>query len=96
MKNNVSKLLIGIALMFTAAASYSEPVEYTFSTTGQLPFTDPLLTGLTSVSGSFIYEKAAVPAGTITAEIDPTSVGSTLYIALSNLSGDALVEFGSL
>jgi len=32
MKNNVTKVLIGIALMFTAGASYSELLEYLFST----------------------------------------------------------------
>ncbi len=51
MKNNVSKVLIGIALMFAAGVAHSEPVEHTFSTTGGI-FVDPLLVGLTSVTGS--------------------------------------------
>jgi len=80
MKNNVSKVLIGIALMYTAGAAYPEPVEYTFSTNG-VSSIDPLLTGLTSVSGSFIYENAAAPIG--------TGDGFTGYVAMSALSGSA-------
>ncbi len=87
MKNNVSKVLIGFALMFTAGAAYSEPVDHTFSTTGQQPETDPLLTGLTSVSGSFTYENGVAPFGTVPAG-NPIA-GSTIYVALTNLSGNA-------
>ncbi len=87
MKNKLSKVLIGIALMFTAGAAYSEPIEHTFSTTGQLPETDPLLTGLTSVSGSFTFENGVAPFGTVPAG-NPIA-GSTFYVALSNLSGNA-------
>jgi len=82
MKNGVAKVLIGIALMFTAGAAYSEPVEYTISTNGVI-FIDPLLTGLTSVSGTFIYENAAAPIA-----IDPM-VGNTVYFAWGTLSGSA-------
>ena len=89
MKNNVSKVLIGIALMFTAGAAYSEPVEHTFSTTGPI-FIDPLLTGLTSVSGSFTYENAAAPFGTTGDESRQPE--STIYRGLSNLSGAAEVS----
>ncbi len=85
MKNNVSKVLIGFALMFTAGAAYSEPVEHTFSTNGVI-FVDPLLAGLTSVSGSFTYENGVVPSGTTTGGSAP---GSTIYRGLSNLSGIA-------
>ncbi len=87
MKNNVTKLLIGIALMITAGAAYSEPVEHTFSTTSQLPETDPLLTGLTSVSGSFTYENGVAASGTVSAG-NPVA-GSTIYAALSDLTGNA-------
>ena len=86
MKNNITKSLIGIALMIGAGTVCSEPVEYTFSTTGVISI-DPLLTGLTSVSGSFIYENAAAPI--ITASGNPSTAGSTVYLALSNLSGNA-------
>ena len=50
--------------MFTAGAAYSEPVEYTFSTNSVIPI-DPLLTGLTSVSGTFTYENGVAPFGTV-------------------------------
>jgi len=86
MKNNVSKVLISIALMFTAGAAYSEPVEHTFSTTDPI-FIDPLLTGLTSVSGSFTYENGVAPVATTGA--GSSQPGSTVYVALSNLSGNA-------
>jgi len=89
MKNNVSKVLIGIALMFTAGAAYSEPVVHEFSTTGER-FIDPLLTGLTSVSGSFTYENAAAPFGPTGDE--SRQPGSTIYRGLSNLSGVAEVS----
>jgi len=79
MKNNVTKVLIAIALMFTAGAACSEPVEYTFSTTAPT-FVDPLLTGLTSVSGSFIYENNAVSL---------TPDGLSVYFAWSSISGSA-------
>jgi hypothetical protein len=62
-----------------------EPVEHTFSTTGTI-FIDPLLTGLTSVSGSFTYDNGIVPFGTTTGG---SAFGSTIYRALSNLSGMA-------
>ena len=88
MKNNASKLLIGIALMFTAGAAYSEPIEHTFSTTSQLPETDPLLTGLTSVSGSFTYDNGVLPDPVPVPAGSPVA-GSTVYVALSNLSGSA-------
>ena len=67
---------IWIALMLTAAA-HSEPTGYTFSTTGIISL-DPLLTGLTSVSGSLIYENDAPPI--YLDEFTP-------YSALSSLSG---------
>jgi carbonic anhydrase/acetyltransferase-like protein (isoleucine patch superfamily) len=79
MKNNISKILIGIALMFAAGASYSEPVEYTFSTTDPI-FIDPLLNGLTEVSGSFIYESDAISI---------TRDGLSVYFAWGSLSGNA-------
>ena len=85
MKNNVSKVLIGFALMFTAGAANSERVDHTFSTNARSNF-DPLLTGLTSVTGSFTYENGVVPFGTSTIGSAP---GSTIYLPLSNLSGDA-------
>jgi len=88
MKNNVSKVLIGIALMFAAGGAYSEPIDHTFSTNDPI-FIDPLLTGLTSVSGSFTYENAVAPEGTITEEEFPEFAGSTFYTALSNLTGEA-------
>jgi len=68
--------------IITIAEVQHLPVEYTFSTTGQLFNPDPLLTGLTSVSGSFIYENAAAPIGT-----SPTN--ETGYDAWSALSGSA-------
>ena len=86
MKNNVTKVLIAIALMFTAGAAYSEPVRYDFSTTMPLT-TDPLLIGLTSVFGSFIYDNAAAPTGTMPSE--SPFAGSTIYEFQSALSGYA-------
>lgn len=87
MKNNVTKVLIGIALMFTAGVASSEPIEHTFSTNSVI-IIDPLLTGrLTTVSGSFTYDNAVAPGGTI--PDDAVFAGSTFYRALSNLSGNA-------
>lgn len=79
MMNRITKLLLGIALIFTTSVAYTEPVEYTFSTTGT-GFIDPLLAGLTSVSGSFIYETDA-PL------IETNSAGFSVYRAWSSLSG---------
>ena len=51
-KSKLTRLLISVALTFVAVGAYSEPVEHTYSTDAII-FVDPLLTGLTSVSGSF-------------------------------------------
>ena len=79
MKKSISNILICIAIALTTNAAYSEPVEYTFST-GDPIYIDPLLTGLTSVSGSFIYENDAVSI---------TTEGYSVYYAWSSLFGSA-------
>jgi hypothetical protein len=80
--NDLTRILIGIILMFSAGSAHSEPVEYTFSTTDPISIPS-VLEGLTSVSGSFIYENAAVPI-----ETEPSS-GNTVYGACGSLSGSA-------
>ncbi|MCZ6852975.1 MAG: hypothetical protein O7G86_03550, partial [Gammaproteobacteria bacterium] len=75
-----------MALTFVAVGAYSEPVEHTYSTDAII-FVDPLLTGLTSVSGSFTYENGTVPGETVSAGF--STEGSTFYLNISALSGDA-------
>lgn len=82
MKNKLAGVLIALSLMFAAGIAHSDPVEYTFSTTSPISI-DPLLTGLTSVSGSFIYENAAAPI-----DIEP-GPENTVYEAWTSISGSA-------
>lgn len=81
MKNYATRVLLSIALMFSVSAAYSDPVEYTFSTNARVTVSSEL-DGLTSVSGSFIYENGAVPI-----LIVPGS--ETVYFAWSSISGSA-------
>ncbi len=73
--------VLGFVLAFVSSPAFSGPVEYTFSTTG-IRLIDPLLTGLTSVSGSFIYENAAAPTSS-------APNGTIVYNAMIDLSGSA-------
>jgi len=83
---NLRTLIAGLALTLAAGTCNSESLEHTFST-DDLIFIDPLLAGLTSVSGSFTYDNGVNLSGTV-GEGFP-STGSTIYPAVSNLSGDA-------
>lgn len=62
MKNPVTIVLILSAIVCTASVAYSEPVDYTYSTMGHLPLSDPLLAGLTLVTGTFVYENGDAPS----------------------------------
>jgi hypothetical protein len=86
MNNCPVKAFFAFLLLFNFDAVHSEPVEHTFSTTGTV-FVDPLLTGLTSVSGSFTYDNGADLFGTV----GPGGglAGAAVYRALSGLSGNA-------
>lgn len=83
-KSKLTRLLISVALIFVAVGAYSEPVEHTYSTDAIISI-DPLLTGLTSVSGSFMYDNGGAPGGTI--PDGSSTAGSTFYGNISALLG---------
>lgn len=91
MNKNPALVFLTIASMFEAAVAPAEPVQHTFSTTDVIVITSPLLTGLTSVSGSFTYENGAPVFGISSGSGGPGSgaPGSTIYQNITNLVGDA-------
>ena len=56
---NANLSIVLIVLVLTANGVHAESVEHTYSTDGVI-FVDPLLTGLTSVSGSFTYDRERI------------------------------------
>jgi hypothetical protein len=78
--NRKSRALLGLALLLAVVAANAEPIRYNF-TSGAAINIDPLLAGLTSVSGDFIYENDTPLV------VTDASTGNSVYLAWSQLSG---------
>jgi len=76
-----------IAFLLLAKAAFPEPVTYRFETAAPI-LIDPLLSGLTSVTGTFTYDNGV--AATVESAVPGQGiVGSTIYQSVSDLAASA-------